>query len=160
MATACAARVMACVVWLPPETQVHGRFFDVFPHSTSHFSQGTPRTSATTRWTSLMDSVPKLPIPDWIASLPSGLITNSPSYPTEPAKKALDDTPTPRTFAPLRLGRAIRSFHLNCSEPRSSASLRKALVECPRLPSRGGPNGALPSGAFTFRISTWSSESL
>ena len=97
-----------------------------------------------------MDSVPKLPIPDWMAMRPSGLITNSPSYPTEPAKKPLDDTPTPRTLVPLRFGRAIRSFHLNCSEPRSNASFRNALVECPRLPSRGGPNGALPSGALIF----------
>src|SRR5882724_2183289 len=160
MATACAARVMACVVWLPPETQVHGRFLLVLPHSTSHFSHGTPRTSATTRCTSLIDSVPRLPIPDWIAIRPSGLITNSPSYPTEPAKKALEDTPTPRTFVPLRFARAIRSFHLNCSAPRSSASLRNALVECARLPSLRGPQRALPSGALTRRMSTWSSESL
>src|ERR1700676_5154957 len=160
MAAACAARVMACVVWLPPETQVHGRFLLVLPHSTSHFSQGTPRTSATTRCTSLMDSVPRLPIPDWIAIRPSGLITNKPSYPTEPAKKALDDTPTPRTLVPLRFGRAIRSFHLNCSEPRSKASLRNALVECARLPSLAGPQGALPSGALILRMSTWSSASL
>ena len=73
-------------------------------------------------------------------------MTISPSYPVEPAKKALDDTPTPRTLVPLRLGRAIRSFHLNCSAPRSSASLRNALVECPRLPFISGPKGALPSG--------------
>ena len=44
------------------------------------------------------------------------------------AMKALDDTPTPRTLVPLFFGRAIRSFHLNCSEPRSSASFRNALV--------------------------------
>src|SRR5258708_15818962 len=160
MATACAARVMACVVWLPPDTQVHGRFLLVLPHSTSHFSHGTPRTSATTRCTSLMDSVPRLPVPDWMAMRPSGLITKNPSYPTEPAKKPLDDTPTPRTFVPLRFGRAIRSFHLNCFAPRSKASLRNALVEWPRLPSLGGPNAALPSGALAFRMSTWSSESL
>ena len=107
-----------------------------------------------------MDSVPRLPIPDWMAMRPSGLITNSPSYPMEPAKKPLDDTPTPRTLVPLRFGRAIRSFHLNCSEPRSSASFRNALVEWPRLPSRGGPKGALPSGALILRMSTWSSASL
>src|SRR6202043_4073179 len=98
MAAACAARVMACVVWLPPETQVHGRFFDVFPHVTSHFSQGTPRPSATTRCTSLMDSVPKLPMPDGIAMRPSGLTRNSPSYPVDPTKKPLVETPAPRTL--------------------------------------------------------------
>ena len=61
-----AARVIAWVVWLPPETQVHGRFFAVLPQVISHFSQGTPRISAATRWTSLTDSVPRLPMPDWM----------------------------------------------------------------------------------------------
>src|SRR5215469_11637520 len=64
IAAAYAARVIACVVWLPPDTQVHGRFFDVLPQVTSHFSQGTPRTSATTRCTSRRDSVPRFPTPD------------------------------------------------------------------------------------------------
>ena len=48
-----AARVIACVVWLPPETQVHGRFFAELPQVISHFSHGTPSISAATRWTSL-----------------------------------------------------------------------------------------------------------
>ena len=42
MPAAYAARVMACVVWLPPETQVQGRFFAVLPQVMSHFSHGTP----------------------------------------------------------------------------------------------------------------------
>src|SRR5579862_4666696 len=64
MATACAARVMECVVWLPPDTHDQGRFLELEPQQTSHFSHGTPRTSAPTRWTSITDSVPRLPIPD------------------------------------------------------------------------------------------------
>ena len=66
LATACAARVMAWVVWLPPETQVHGRFLAELPHVISTFSQGTPSISAVTRWTSCTDSVPRLPMPDWM----------------------------------------------------------------------------------------------
>ena len=31
VAAACAARVIACVVWLPPWLQVYGRFFEVLP---------------------------------------------------------------------------------------------------------------------------------
>ena len=65
-ATAYAARVIAWVVWLPPEGHVHGRFFDVLPQVMSHFSQGTPISSATTRCTSVQDSVPRLPMPDWM----------------------------------------------------------------------------------------------
>ena len=48
--------------------------------------------------------------------------------------------------AALRV-RAFRSFHLNCSAPRSSASLMNALVDMRSLAVRcTGPNGALPSG--------------
>src|SRR5580704_3558196 len=65
IAAAYAARVIACVVWLPPETQVKGRFFVVLPHTTSHFSHGTPRTSAPARCTSITDSVLRLPNPEW-----------------------------------------------------------------------------------------------
>ena len=36
LAAACAARVIACVVWLPPCPQVFGRYFDVLPQVTSH----------------------------------------------------------------------------------------------------------------------------
>src|SRR5215469_3443911 len=151
---------MACVVWLPPETQVQGRFFDVLPQVTSHFSQGTPRTSATTRCTSRRDSVPKFPMPDWTAMRPSGLMTNRPSYPIDPPTKQLEETPTPRALVPLRFGRAIRSFHWNCSAPRSNASFKNALVQCPRVPFRTGPTGDFPSGRLTRRMSTWSSPSL
>src|ERR1035438_8809110 len=45
IAVAYAARVIACVVWLPPETQVKGRFFDESPHITSHFSRSEEHTS-------------------------------------------------------------------------------------------------------------------
>jgi hypothetical protein len=43
------ARVIACVVWLPPDTQLHGRFLEVSPQVTVHFSQGMPIISAATR---------------------------------------------------------------------------------------------------------------
>src|ERR1700680_2940925 len=95
---------MACVVWLPPDGQVHGRFFPVCPQVISHFSQGMPRISAVTRWQSLTDSVPRLPMPDWMYTLPSGLITKRPSNPIEPPTKQLVATPIPRTFVPLFLG--------------------------------------------------------
>ena len=59
-----AARVMACVVWLPPEGALYGKFLEVLPQTTSIFSQGTSSTSATTRCESCTDSVPRLPMPD------------------------------------------------------------------------------------------------
>src|SRR5438067_13820794 len=92
MPAACAARVCACVVWLPPETQLHGRFCPVLPHVTTTFSHGTPSISAATRCVSLNDSVPRLPMPDWMYILPYGLITNSPSTPTEPETNTLDES--------------------------------------------------------------------
>ena len=64
VAAACAARVMACVVWLPPEMHVHGRCFDVLPQVTSTISHGMPSSSADARCTPLTDSEPKLPMPD------------------------------------------------------------------------------------------------
>ena len=58
---------------------------------------------------------------------PSGLITNRPSNPVEPATNVLIATPTPRTFVPIRLPlRALRSSQLNISAPLSSASLTNA----------------------------------
>ena len=86
MPAACAARVIACVVWLPPWLQVEGRYLAVLPQTTSTFSHGMPTISAATRCTSNTDSVPRLPMPDWICIVPSGLMTNSPSNPTEPAE--------------------------------------------------------------------------
>ena len=44
------------------------------PTMTSHFSQGMSSTSAATRMTSITECVPRLPIPDWMYSLPSGLM--------------------------------------------------------------------------------------
>ena len=129
LAAACAARVIACVVWLPPDTQVQGRGCEVSPQLTTTFSHGRPIISAATRCTSKTDSVPRLPTPDCTYILPSGLMTNRPSKPVEPATNVLTATPTPRTFEPTRLPeRVLRSSHANCSLPRSSASLRKALV--------------------------------
>ena len=49
VAAACAARVIACVVWLPPETHVHGRCCEVSPQATTTFSHGTPSISAAGR---------------------------------------------------------------------------------------------------------------
>ena len=128
-AAACAARVIACVVWLPPDTQVHGRCCEVSPQAMTTSSHGMPSISAAGRWTSNTDSVPRLPTPDCTYSLPSGLIINSPSKPTEPATNVLTATPTPRTVDPVRLpDRARRSSQPNSSAPRSSASFTKALV--------------------------------
>src|ERR1700689_1262736 len=138
---------MACVVWLPPDGQVQGRLRPVWPQVISHLSHGTPSTSAVTRWQSLTDSVPRLPMPDWIYSFPSGLMTNSPSNPTEPPTKQLVATPIPRALVPLRLGCAFRSSHRNASWPLSRASLINALVTYRLLPfASGGPIEALPSG--------------
>ncbi len=86
VAAACAARVIACVVWLPAEMQVHGRFLAVLPHTTSHCSHGTPSISAATRCTSMTECVPRLPMPDWNCTRPSGLMMNRPSNPIEPAE--------------------------------------------------------------------------
>src|ERR1700735_4264614 len=134
---------MACVVWLPPDGQLHGRLRPVWPQVISHLSQGTPRISAVTRWQSLTDSVPRLPIPDWMYSFPSGLMTNNPSNPTEPPTKQLVATPMPRALVPLRLGWALRSSQRNASCPLSSASLINALVTYRRLPlAKGGPMDA------------------
>ena len=85
---ACAARVIAWVVWLPPDTQLHGRFLPVLPQVTSHFSHGMPDHLGRRRdGTSLIDSVPRLPMPDWMYIRPSGLMTNRPSKPVDPATK-------------------------------------------------------------------------
>ena len=54
---------------------------DVLPQVTSTFSHGMPSISAATRCTSITDSVPRLPMPDWMYSRPSGLMTNRPSKP-------------------------------------------------------------------------------
>ena len=52
MPAACAARVIACVVWLPPWPQVFGRFFDgVAPRDVALSPSGMPSISAATRWT-------------------------------------------------------------------------------------------------------------
>ena len=69
-------------------------------------------------------------MPDWMYILPSGLMTNRPSNPVEPATNVLTATPTPRTFEPTALSaRAFRSSHLNISAPLSSASFTNALVQ-------------------------------
>src|SRR5919197_483527 len=77
---------------LPPDTQLHGRFCPVLPHVTTTFSHGTPSMSAATRCVSVNDSVPRLPIPDWMYIRPSGLTTKRPSNPTDPETNTLDET--------------------------------------------------------------------
>src|SRR5215203_2026178 len=93
VAAACAARVIACAVWLPADTHVHGRFFTVLPKTTSHCSHGTPSISAATRCTSITECVPRLPMPDWNWTRPSGLIRNRPSKPIDPPAYGLTATP-------------------------------------------------------------------
>ena len=66
------ARVMAWVVWLPTDMQLHGMCFDVLPKFTSTLSHGTASTSAATRARSMQECVPRLPTPDWTWSMPSG----------------------------------------------------------------------------------------
>jgi hypothetical protein len=129
---------------------VDGRFLAVLPQVTSHFSHGMPTSSAEMRWQSNTDSVPRLPMPDWMLMRPSGLITIRPSKPMDPAEYALTATPTPRTLDPLRWPlRAFRSSHRNNSAPLSSACFRKALVAYGRRPlAFAAPNVALPSGAL------------
>ena len=92
---------------------------------------------------------------------PSGRMTNRPSYPIDPPTKQLEETPTPRTLVPLRFGRAIRSFHWNCSAPRSNASFRNALVavRSRAVSDRSRPALCLP-GSYRDGSSTWSSPSL
>lgn len=46
VAAAWAARVMACTVWLPADTQVHGRPLAELPQTTSNCSHGVSSTSA------------------------------------------------------------------------------------------------------------------
>src|SRR6266850_4084321 len=58
------ARVIACVVWLPTDMQLHGRFFEVLPQLTTIFSHGMARTSPATRARSIIECVPRLPTPD------------------------------------------------------------------------------------------------
>ena len=70
-------------------------------------------------------------MPDWMYSWPSGLMTNRPSKPIEPALYVLDRD---ADAAHLRCRRAcrccaLRSSHLNSSAPLSSASLTNALVD-------------------------------
>ena len=101
-AAACAARVCACVVWLPPDTHDHGSGWRVSPHDTTTCSHGMPIISAATRCVSENDSVPRLPMPDWMYIFPSGLMTNRPSNPVDPETNVLTATPTPRTFEPAR----------------------------------------------------------
>ncbi len=101
----------------------------VLPQVISHFSQGMPRISAVTRWQSLTDSVPRLPMPDWMYSLPSGLMTNSPSKPTEPPTKQLVATPMPRSLRAAALGLRLSLLPVGTPHaPLSSASLINALV--------------------------------
>ena len=103
VAAACAARVIACAVWLPAEMQVHGRFFAVLPKTTSHFSHGWPSISAAWRCTSNTECVPWLPMPDWNVMRPSGLMMNRPSKPIEPPEYGLTATPMPRALLPCFL---------------------------------------------------------
>jgi hypothetical protein len=143
------------VVWLPPELQLHGRFFDVSPQVRVTFSHGMPTISAATRWQSEKDSVPRLPMPVWTYILPSGLITNSPSKPMDPPLYELIETPTPRPSSRC----AARHAHTLVPVELRSALLQRFLDETaghvPALASSiAGPNFALPSGAFSMRIAT------
>jgi hypothetical protein len=153
--------VCACVVWLPPDTHDHGSGCDVSPHDTTTCSHGIPIISAATRWVSENDSVPRLPMPDWMYIFPSGLMTNSPSNPVDPETNVLTATPTPRTFDPTRCPDcAFRSSQRNISAPLSSACFKNELVQYGRWPRAfGGPTGAFPSGALRRRMATWSMPS-
>ena len=84
-----------------------------------------------TRCTSNTECVPRLPMPDWNWTRPSGLMMNRPSKPIEPPAYGLTATPMPRALVPcvvLPRSAAFFSSHLNSSRPLSSASLTNALV--------------------------------
>ena len=98
-------------------------------------------------------------MPWWMYILPSGLMTNSPSTPIDPAVNVLWLTATPVTLVPLRWPlRCLRSSQLKSSAPRSSASLMYALVtfgaRAVGLRDRVEPNCDPVTGALSLRIST------
>ena len=155
-ATACAARVMAWVVWLPPEGQVHGRFFDVLPqvmfalfpghaekfgNHAMHVGPGFRSQIADAG----LDIDPAIGLDDEQAVKARGAA----GVATDRYADAAHLRAVPLAGVPT-----FRSFHLNCSEPRSSASLMNALVAYCCLPATSGPNRAFPSGEFMRRMAT------
>ena len=147
---------MACVVWLPPEMQVQGKSLLVSPQVSSTFSQGTPSSSAETRWTSDTDSHAE--IPDARLHVEASV-----RFDEQHAVEAIrsgekrahgHDAAHLRAGAPAAL--VFRSSHLKSSRPRSSASRMKQLdvVMPPLAPGPGGPATAAPDGALMRRIVT------
>lgn len=123
------------VVLLPTCGLADARWREESPRTITQFSQSYPRTSAAARETAAYEYVPRFPTPQWMCSLPSGVIRTSPSWPLIPAEWKAWPTATPVTFDPRRTPlRASRSSHPNLRAPRSSASRRCALVTGPWLP--------------------------
>ena len=157
VAAACAARVIAWIVWLPPETQLHGRFFDVSPQVSSTFLPrhahhlGGHALAIGERFSAEiadagLDVHPAVRLDDEEAVETD----RAPLY-------ELIATPLPRTFVPCRCPlRALRSSHLKSFRAlvqrffheAAGRSTPDALRDWP------GPNFALPSGALILRIST------
>ena len=96
-------------------------------------------------------------MPDWMYMRPSGLITNRPSKPVEPATNVLDgdaDAAHLRslTLAALRLA-LVPLEQLGAAIERLLDE-RAGRIARARLADSDGPNFALPSGALMRRIAT------
>ena len=103
------------------------------------------------------DAVPRLPMPWWMYTLPSGRMVSSPSMPDAPAVNALSATPMPVTRVPSRRPLFARMpGQSNASAPASAASRTNALDTFGCTPWRGWPNSARPAGALIRIMSSWS----
>jgi hypothetical protein len=103
------------------------KIFDVSPHTTSQISHGTPSTSAPARCTSITDSVPRLPMPEWKRTRPSGVITINPSNPIVPPTSS--SAKRPRRAPSCRLLRLRHALlPLELLRALSSACFIKQLV--------------------------------
>jgi hypothetical protein len=86
MAPAYVARVIVNDVLLPDCGEENGNPKRVSPRTMMQLSQLTFSTSAATRDVEAYENVPKLPTPQWMCSLPSGVIRTMPSRPPLPAE--------------------------------------------------------------------------
>ena len=77
---------MVKVVLLPTCGLADARLRDESPRTITQFSQSYPSTSAAARETAAYEYVPRFPTPQWMCSLPSGVIRTSPSCPLIPAE--------------------------------------------------------------------------
>ena len=150
VAAACAARVIACIVWLPAETQVHGRCFarvaehDValLPGHVEHLGRRPVDVEQRVRAEIANARLER--------DAAVRLDDEEPVEADRAAAYGLTATPMPRAFVPFLCvvaSAALRFSQSNMSRPLSSASFTKALVTYAWRPvGSGGPNGAWPTG--------------